>query len=223
MPDSGAFGLRGVIEGFYGTYYTFPERNDLIRFIGRHGFSHYLYAPKNDRQHRARWWDPYPARILDDFARTIEAAEQSHVTFSYAISFGVPVDFSSPDDFRTVTSKYESLLDRGCRSFAVLFDDSPTYFNHGHNAQHFRSAAHAHFDFANRLFAWTRTRVPDGSFFVCPADYFGIPPFSSYLRELGAGLEPEIGLLYTGPDICSRTIGLADVMAFQAATGRKPI
>jgi hypothetical protein len=44
----------GVVEGFYGVFYTFPQRNDLIRFIGSHGYNAYLYAPKNDRQHRIR-------------------------------------------------------------------------------------------------------------------------------------------------------------------------
>jgi hypothetical protein len=33
------FAVRGVIEGFYGAYFTFPERRDLIRFLGRHGFT----------------------------------------------------------------------------------------------------------------------------------------------------------------------------------------
>lgn len=223
VADSGGFAVRGVIEGFYGTYYTFPERNDLIRFIGKHGFNHYLYAPKNDRQHRARWWDPYPPRVLEEFAATIRVAERNHVTFSFAISFGVPIDFASPEDFGAVTAKYECLLERGCRSFAVLFDDSPTYFNHGQNAGHFRSPAHAHYDFANRLYAWLRSRIPAVSFFVCPVDYFGSPPFSRYLRELGHGLEDAIQLFYTGPAICSPTITIEDVVGFREATGRKPV
>src|SRR5688572_1479837 len=48
------FTLRGAVEGFYGVFYTPPERNDLIRFLGKNGFNLYVYGPKNDRQHRAR-------------------------------------------------------------------------------------------------------------------------------------------------------------------------
>ena len=54
MIDS-PFAIRGVVEGFYGVFYTAPQRDDLIRFVGRHGFNYYLYGPKNDRRHRTRW------------------------------------------------------------------------------------------------------------------------------------------------------------------------
>ncbi|MFW5888016.1 MAG: beta-N-acetylglucosaminidase domain-containing protein, partial [Bacteriovoracia bacterium] len=40
------FNIRGVIEGFYGFYYTFSERNDLIKFLGNNNFNYYIYAPK---------------------------------------------------------------------------------------------------------------------------------------------------------------------------------
>lgn len=65
------FPIRGVIEGFYGPFYTFPERNDLISFVGQHGYNLYIYAPKNDRQHRQRWREAYPNAILAQFAQKI--------------------------------------------------------------------------------------------------------------------------------------------------------
>jgi hypothetical protein len=64
--------ILGIIEGFYGVYYTFPERNDLIRFGEKHGFNTYLYAPKNDRQHRACWREDYPAAIMAQFIEVLE-------------------------------------------------------------------------------------------------------------------------------------------------------
>lgn len=51
--NTGQRALLGVVEGFYGVFYTFPERIDMIRFIARHGYRQYIYGPKNDRQHRA--------------------------------------------------------------------------------------------------------------------------------------------------------------------------
>src|SRR5947209_3120857 len=136
--DGSSIAIRGAIEGFYGTYYTFPERNDLLRFLGQHDFNYYLYAPKNDRQHRARWWEPYPAGVLDNFAETIRVATHAGVTFCYAISFGTPIDFSSASHFEAVTQKFQCFLDRGCRSFGVLYDDSPTYFSEGRASEHFQ-------------------------------------------------------------------------------------
>ena len=46
------FLIRGVLEAFYGTFYTAAERNELIRFLGAHDFNLYVYGPKNDRHHR---------------------------------------------------------------------------------------------------------------------------------------------------------------------------
>src|SRR5579872_990933 len=119
---SSPFNVRGVVEGFYGTYYTFPERNDLIRFAGRNGLNFYMYGPKNDRQHRVRWRDPYPPVILDEFAETIQIARECGVTFCYAISFGTPLDFVTHEDFEVVTVKLREFYVRGCRAFGVLLD-----------------------------------------------------------------------------------------------------
>lgn len=221
--DLEPFAVRGAIEGFYGTYYTFPERNDLIRFLGKHDFNYYLYAPKNDRQHRARWWEPYPPSVMEQFAQTIRISRHAGVAFCYGISFGTPIDFSAESDVSAVMMKLETFLDLGCRSFAILFDDSPTYYSVGGNRENFRSPAHAHFDFSNRVLERVRSRAEAGSLYVCPTDYCGVAPFSRYLQELGHGLHPDIKLFYTGPAVCSPSIGLEDVVGVCRATGRPPM
>ena len=68
------FRVRGVIEGFYGPFYTHPERLSLLEFLGARGFNFYLYAPKNDRQHRARWREPYAEKILAQFSEAVRVA-----------------------------------------------------------------------------------------------------------------------------------------------------
>lgn len=220
------FQLRGVVEGFYGVYYTFPERNDLIRFIGAHGFNFYLYGPKNDRQHRMRWWDPYPAAIMSQFARTIEVARESGVTFCYAISFGTPINHASPDDFRTVTDKLQGFYDRGVRAFAVFLDDIGPGFQHDVNSANrdrYQDLAEAHAEICNRLYAWLQERDPACTLFLCQSEYHGRAPFSSYLSELGRQLHPAVTLFYSGPDICSSALTVADVEDFTAASGRVPL
>lgn len=221
--DGTYFRLRGVIEGFYGTYYTFPERNDLIRFLGQHDFNFYLYGPKNDRQHRMRWWDPYPPAVLDDFARTIRIAEESGVSFCYAISFGVPLNYASPEDFETITAKLRTFYDRGSRSFGVLLDDITDGFVHEGNRTRFRNIAEAHADCCNRLLDWARSLDESCRLYLCQSEYCGRPPFGEYLADLGAALHPDIDLFYTGAEITSSAITVADVTAFTAAAGRAPL
>lgn len=220
------FATRGVIEGFYGVFYTFPERDDLIRFIGAHDFNLYIYGPKNDRQHRVRWWEPYPAEVMDEFARTVALAREVGVTFCYAIAFGESLTYSSPDDFARLTAKFRAFYDRGVRAFSVLLDDLDgprDGFAHEVDRQRYGTPAAAHADVCNRLAAWLWRLDPACTLTVCPSDYHGVAPFSAYLHELGARLQPAIDLCYTGPEICSPEIGAADVRDFAMAVGRAPI
>lgn len=222
MPES-PFAVRGVIEGFYGTFYSFPERNDMIRFLGIEGFNFYAYGPKNDRQHRMRWWDPYPPEVMDEFGRTIQVANDSGVRFCFTISFGVPPSYATSEDFGVVTAKFRGFYDRGCRAFGILLDDAPTGFAHEANRMAFTSVAEAHADFCNRALEWIGTLPEPCSMLMTPTEYFGGPPFSDYLYELGRKLDPEIAVLYTGRDICVPTLTVADAEAFAGVIGRKPI
>lgn len=217
------FALRGVIEGFYGTYYTVQERNDLVRFLGRHGFNFYAYGPKNDRQHRMRWWEPYPTDVMRQFGRTIGIAGDAGVRFCYTISFGVPPSYASVEDFTVVTAKLHGFYDLGCRAFGVLLDDSPTGFAHDANRKAFSTVAAAHADFCNRTLDWIGTLPEPCSLLLTPTEYFGVPPFTEYLHDLGRLLDSEIAICYTGRDICVPTITVADVDAFARVMGRKPI
>lgn len=217
------FAVRGIAEGFYGTPFTFPERRDMIRFLGRNDFNFYLYAPKNDRQHRMRWWEQYPKSVMRSFGETINVATSVGVDFCYAISFGVPINFTAPEDLRTVEQKFQKFYDLGCRSFAVLWDDLTQDFADEMNRRAFPDMAHAHSDCSNRLYEWTASLAEPCTFYLCPSEYHGSPPFTSYLRHLGEALHPAIRVFYTGPDICSSSIGLEDVVSVAAVLRRKPV
>ena len=44
----------GVIEGFYGTPWTWEARGELAEWCGARGLRDYVYAPKDDPKHRDR-------------------------------------------------------------------------------------------------------------------------------------------------------------------------
>ncbi len=215
--------ILGVVEGFYGVFYTAPERNDLIRFIGQHGFNWYLYAPKNDRQHRARWWEAYPQNIMAQFTETVQVAQEAGLTFCYAISPGGSIGYSSAQDFERVTHKLRSFYEIGVRSFGLFYDDNAPVFHQNADAQRYISPAHAQADLANRLLHWLRELDPACQLCVCPVDYYGRAPFSRSLHILGDELAPEIDLFYTGKEICSPTLTGTDARQFEDATFRKPL
>jgi hyaluronoglucosaminidase len=215
--------ILGVVEGFYGVFYTFPERRDLIRFIGQHGYNLYVYAPKNDRQHRARWWEAYPPKLMAEFTETVQVAHQTGVQFCYAISPGGSLCYASEVDFQRVTSKLQAFFDIGVRSFSLMLDDLESKFRHPEDAQRFDSLAQAQADMANRLLRWLKILDPRCTLSFVPGEYSGRAPFSPTIHQLGALLDPAIDICYTGPEVCSPEITGEDARDFANAAGRPPI
>jgi hyaluronoglucosaminidase len=217
------FEFRGVVEGFYGVFYTAPERDDLIRFLGQHGFNYYLYGPKNDRQHRARWREAYPDRMMREFARTVSVANEAGVNFAYSIAPGVAMTYSSPEDFTALTHKLKAFYDIGVRAFSISLDDIASEFASAQDRVRYRSYAEAHVDLCNRVYDWLQSLSADCHLSMCPTDYWGAAPFSAYLAELGEGLHPKIDVFYTGREICAPTITADDAGAFASVLKRKPL
>jgi hyaluronoglucosaminidase len=214
------FQIRGVVEGFYGVYYTFPERNDLLRFLGRHGYNSYIYGPKNDRQHRARWWQPYPDEVMAQFAETVAIARQVGISFCYAIA---PITYENDDDLYRVAAKLRAFFDIGVRSFSVLMDDIMPSSDSDPDGKGFQHFANLHGEICNQLLLMLQGLSPDCTLSMCPIDYYGRAPFSNYLRALGELLHPAIDIFYTGPETCSPTIAEANARSFAEVIRRPPL
>jgi hyaluronoglucosaminidase len=217
------FATRGVVEGFYGPPYTFPERDGLIAFLGRHGFNYYLYGPKNDREHRNRWREPYPAAVLARFASTVAAASRAGVRFCYALAPSVSIRYADERDFALICAKFGALYDVGVRDFCIFFDDINPALADELDRTAFASPAEAHAAVTNRARDWLLARDPACTLSMVPTDYYGVAPFSPYLHELGERLHPAIDIFYTGPDVCAATIGVAETRDFATAVRRPPI
>lgn len=217
------FAVRGLVEGFYGPPYTAPQRDDLIRWMGERGYNLYIYGPKNDRQHRNRWREPYPEAVMARFGATVRAAEAAGVTFCYALSPSVSICYACPEDFAILTAKLAAFYGLGVRAFSLFFDDIDNALRHPQDTAAYGSAAAAHADLSARVFAWLKALDPACTLSVCPTDYAGAAPFSAYLWKLGERLPLGIDVFYTGPAVCAPAISSADSLAFAAALRRQPI
>ncbi|WP_331273034.1 beta-N-acetylglucosaminidase domain-containing protein [Motilibacter deserti] len=115
--------LRGVIEGFYGTPWSHAARKDQLAFYGRHKMNIYVYSPKDDPYLREQWRAPYPAPQLADISDLVRTAADNHVAFTYALSPGLSICYSSESDVQALIAKFQTLYDIGMRDFAVPLDD----------------------------------------------------------------------------------------------------
>ncbi|MEU9167406.1 beta-N-acetylglucosaminidase domain-containing protein [Streptomyces sp. NPDC048420] len=203
--------LRGVIEGFYGTPWTHAERLAQLDFYGRTKQNVYVYSPKDDDYLRARWRDEYPPAELAQLKELVDRATADHVRFTYALSPGLSVCYSSDADVKALTAKFDSLYAIGVRSFAIPLDDiSYTKWNCPADEQEFGSgggaagAAQAHLlNTAWKQFSANHTGLEPLE--MVPTEYSDLAD-SPYKKALREQLDPSVVVEWTGVGVIAPTI-----------------
>ncbi|ELP69027.1 beta-N-acetylglucosaminidase domain-containing protein [Streptomyces turgidiscabies] len=203
--------LRGVIEGFYGAPWTQQDRLSQLDFYGRTKQNVYVYSPKDDPYLRANWRDDYPPAQLATLKQLVDRAAQNHVRFTYALSPGLSVCYSSAADVQALVAKFESLYAIGVRSFAVPLDDiSYTAWNCPADEQKFGTgggaAGTAQSTLLNSIvkdFVDAHTDVTPLE--MVPTEYSDLAdsPYKTALREK---LDPSVVVEWTGVGVIAPTI-----------------
>ncbi|MFG2465789.1 beta-N-acetylglucosaminidase domain-containing protein [Streptomyces canus] len=203
--------LRGVIEGFYGTPWTHAERLAQLDFYGRTKQNVYVYSPKDDDYLRARWRDEYPAAALDRLKELVDRADADHVRFTYALSPGLSVCYSSDADITALTAKFDSLYAIGVRSFAIPLDDiSYTKWNCPEDEREFGTGGGAAGAAQAQLLntAWKRFSADHTGLRpleMVPTEYSDLAD-SPYKKALREQLDPAVVVEWTGVGVIAPTI-----------------
>lgn len=211
------FEHRGVVEGFYGPPWPHEDRLWMLERLGRWGMNRYVYAPKNDPLHRDRWREPYPEAMRSEFAELVRAGERAGVSVAFALSPGLSIRYSSDADVALLAEKFRGFRALGARWLALFLDDVPSELAHEEDRAAFPSLADAHVALATRV---QEALGPDVSWMLCPTDYLGTRP-SAYLETLGAGLEPDVLVGWTGRTVCSPSITRTEAAARSASLHRR--
>ncbi|MBM4792708.1 beta-N-acetylglucosaminidase domain-containing protein [Streptomyces sioyaensis] len=211
VRDWPATPLRGVIEGFYGTPWSHEARLDQLDFYGAHKMNLYVYSPKDDAYLREKWRDPYPAERLAQLKELVDRARQRHVEFTYALSPGLSVCYSSDADLRALTAKFRTLWDIGVRTFAVPLDDiSYTDWNCAADKDRFGTGGGA----AGAAQAYLLNRVqrefiaahPGAApLQMVPTEYSDVQS-SPYKKALATQLDPKVLVEWTGVGVIAPTM-----------------
>lgn len=219
IVDAPKFSRRGVVEGFYGTPWTHRDRLNQLRFYGENKLNTYIYAPKDDIYHRAKWRVPYPDGEMRRMRELIEAAKENHVEFVFAVSPGIDIRFdgeAGEADFASLLEKLDSLYAMGVRSFAIYFDDIED-----------KSGAKqaALLNRVRREFVEKRDGVKP--LLTVPTEYYtrdmvdGDGRIKPYTKDFSRTLDRGIDVMYTGPAVVSEGITAADLRAVGRIYDRK--
>jgi len=223
LADYPSFPIRGVVEGFYGTPWTYAERLDMLRFEGQHGMNVYYYGPKDDPYHRRLWREPYPPEDMKQLRALADAARDNFVDFSFAISPGLSMVYSSEAEFQTLAEKLKSVHALGISSFALFLDDVPQDLIHPEDKTRFKTLSQAHIYLINKLYLYLKSLSPHNRLMVCPTTYTNEWGNRDYIRDLGSGVNPEIPLDWTGPQVGSDEITVAQSKEWGGYLRRRPL
>ncbi|MCX4445237.1 beta-N-acetylglucosaminidase domain-containing protein [Streptomyces sp. NBC_01789] len=216
--------LRGVIEGFYGTPWSHEARLDQLDYYGEHKMNIYVYSPKDDDYLRAKWRDPYPADRLAQIKDLADRAALRHVEFTYALSPGLSVCYSSDADVKALIEKFRTMWDIGVRTFAVPLDDiSYTDWNCDADKAKWGTgggaagAAQAHLlNRVNQEFIATHPGAQPLQ--MVPTEYYNVSS-SAYKTALSEQLDPNVLVEWTGVGVVAPTMTVAQADAARKVFG----
>lgn len=183
--------FRGVVEGFYGTPWSFEDRIRQIDFYGKNKLNTYIYGPKDDPYHSSPYWrDPYPEAEANKIKQMVNASVKNKVDFVWAIHPGKDIQWNDTDK-EAILNKFENMYQLGVRSFAVFFDDIS-----GIGTDPKKQAELLNF-LDNQFVSQKKDVTP---LIMCPTEYnkSWSNPAKGYLKTLGTKLNPSIHIMWTG-------------------------
>jgi hyaluronoglucosaminidase len=219
VRDWPAMPYRGLIEGFYGTPWSHDDRLRLIDFLGDHKMNAFEYAPKDDEYHRDRWRDPYPANKLAELGQLIDRSRANRVNFTFALSPGLSICYTSEGDFQALIAKFEALYALGTRNFSIPLDDidyndwhcdaDVNRFGTGGGAA---GAAQAYI--LNRVQReWVEPKGDVAPLETVPTEYYNASE-TAYKRALREQMDADVVVQWTGLGVIPETITVEQ--AYQA-------
>lgn len=195
----------GIVEGFYGRTWSGADRLAWVDTLARLGLNSYLYAPKADPWLRRLWPEDWPRREWLALRDLAAACAQRGVQFGVGLSpFALYQDYSATRR-RQLLDKIRRINELRAPLLAILFDDMP-----GDCAGLAERQA--------EIVADVRAVSCAQQLFVCPTYYsldpvlerhFGRRP-AGYWEQLGALMPVEVGLFWTGPEVCSPRLSCED-------------
>ena len=218
--------LKGVIEGFYGRPWGQQQRLELLGLMQELELNTYLYCPKDDLKHRALWRELYTGDELQELYTLIESCRTHDIEFLYGIAPGLTIRYSDDSEMELLQARFRQLLDAGCRSFAILFDDIPGKMSEADSVT-YGSLAKAQCETANAIYCELLAKLGSRLIF-CPTPYCGRMAEdqhggANYLNEVGRHLDVDIDLFWTGPEIISPEISVESVRVLRETIQRKPV
>lgn len=207
----------GIIEGYYGTPWSWAAREYVVTTLKPHGYDYFIYAPKMDEYLRKQWREPHPADQAAALAKLAAFCRSKGVRFGVGLSpFELYRDFheEAKADLSRKLAEFDSW---GIDDLAILFDDM-------------RGDLPRLAETQVEILHWVKERTKATRLITCPSYYtddpgldrfFGIRP-PNYLEDFGRMLDKSVEVFWTGEETCAKEISPGHLRRVGEQIGRKP-
>ena len=183
---------RGLVEGYYGNPYSEADRLGLFRMFGETKMNVYIYGPKDDKYHKDKWREEYPAELGKKITEYVNAAKANKVEFVWAIHPGNDIQWNQTDR-DNIVRKLKAMYKLGVRTFSVFWDD---LWND--DGSHGDEQA----ELMNYIAAELEKAYPDVKpMIICPTQYNKGWANTVYLPALGDIMNKDINVMWTGNSV----------------------
>ena len=150
----------------------------------------------------------------------MKAGADNGVDIWFAVSPGLSMTYSDTADYRALLAKLDAVAAVGVRHVALFVDDVPEALIHDADRARFSSVAQAHAYVINNL---KRDLDARGlALAVVPTTYTNSFGSRDYIRELGRLVPKEVPLAWTGIDVVSPDITVAEARDWSTMLLRPP-
>ncbi len=184
--------FRGFIEGYYGIPWSDEDRISLMEFGGKFKANTYVFAPKDDEYHSAKWTELYPEDRLQEMKNMVDAGNASKCKFVWSIHpfmYNAITEANYDERLETIKAKFEQLYRIGVRQFGILADDASSPVS-----------------IQNRLckdmWAWCEEKGDVYDLIFVPQGYNYAWASQGYFTSLMDGMPEQVQVMWTGNSVC---------------------
>lgn len=184
--------FRGFIEGYYGIPWSDEDRISLMEFGGKFKANTYVFAPKDDAYHSAKWTELYPEDRLQEMKKMVDVGNASKCNFVWSIHpfmYNAITEANYDQRLETIKAKFEQLYSIGVRQFGILADDasSPVAIQNR---------------ICKDMWAWCEEKGDVYDLIFVPQGYNKAWSNAQYFADLMDGMPEQVQVMWTGDSVC---------------------
>ncbi len=205
----------GIIEGYFGRTWTWPERKAVVSCLAPAGYKFFHYAPKNDRKLRRDWKELLAPEFMNEIVAFKDHCHSFGMRFGIGLTpYGAHLDFGT-ETKQMLARKIDIFNSIGIDDLIILFDDM-------------RGDVANLAEKQSEIMAFCLDQSRAHHFYFCPSYYsddpvldrvFGKRPLQ-YLEMLGKNIDPVVHIYWTGEEVCSAAFSLGHLRNVAERLGR---